>query len=336
MDYLIPTALEVPDWETGFTVTPSPHHPIGAKGVGESATVGSPPAIVNAVVDALEPFGVRHADMPLTPVPGVGRHAGPAPRRRSDEQAGDREPTAGCSCRTPARAVRARHRGARAAADLGARRRRRDRARRRVDRGLRRRPVRGGLGAHRRAATPCGRGETVLLRVLPGRRAGFPEAPGAPVVVNPCLSGGALEIFLEPVLPAGAGRVVGDTPIAEAVAELARLPGLRPVDRVDSRRGVRRRRRGRGGRPGRRRRRGGARRRRWTPGCAYVALVASPRRGAAVLAELGLTEAERARIHTPVGLHIGARTARRSRCRSWPRSSRYAGWAGRRAPPPRR
>src|SRR6185436_6947860 len=67
MDYLIPTSLEVPDWETGHTVTPSPHHPIGAKGVGESATVGSPPAIVNAVVDALAPFGVRHADMPLTP-----------------------------------------------------------------------------------------------------------------------------------------------------------------------------------------------------------------------------------------------------------------------------
>src|SRR5262249_30861621 len=41
MDYLLPTALEVPDWETGFTVTPSPHHPIGAKGIGESATVGS-------------------------------------------------------------------------------------------------------------------------------------------------------------------------------------------------------------------------------------------------------------------------------------------------------
>jgi carbon-monoxide dehydrogenase large subunit len=67
MDYLLPTALDCPDWETGHTVTPSPHHPIGAKGIGESATVGSPPAIVNAVVDALEPFGVRHADMPLTP-----------------------------------------------------------------------------------------------------------------------------------------------------------------------------------------------------------------------------------------------------------------------------
>jgi carbon-monoxide dehydrogenase large subunit len=67
MDYLIPTAKEVPDWETGMTVTPSPHHPIGAKGVGESATVGSPPAVVNAVMDALAPYGVRHVDMPLTP-----------------------------------------------------------------------------------------------------------------------------------------------------------------------------------------------------------------------------------------------------------------------------
>lgn len=67
MDYLIPTALEVPDWETDHTITPSPHHPIGAKGIGESATVGSPPAVVNAVIDALQPFGVRHADMPLTP-----------------------------------------------------------------------------------------------------------------------------------------------------------------------------------------------------------------------------------------------------------------------------
>jgi carbon-monoxide dehydrogenase large subunit len=67
MDYLLPSALEVPDWQTGFTVTPSPHHPIGAKGVGESATVGSPPAVVNAVMDALKPYGLRHADMPLTP-----------------------------------------------------------------------------------------------------------------------------------------------------------------------------------------------------------------------------------------------------------------------------
>jgi carbon-monoxide dehydrogenase large subunit len=67
MDYQLPTALECPSWELGETVTPSPHHPIGAKGVGESATVGSPAAVVNAVMDALKPYGVRHADMPLTP-----------------------------------------------------------------------------------------------------------------------------------------------------------------------------------------------------------------------------------------------------------------------------
>jgi carbon-monoxide dehydrogenase large subunit len=67
MDYLLPTALECPSWELGETVTPSPHHPIGAKGVGESATVGSPAAVVNAVMDAVAPYGVRHADMPLTP-----------------------------------------------------------------------------------------------------------------------------------------------------------------------------------------------------------------------------------------------------------------------------
>jgi aerobic carbon-monoxide dehydrogenase large subunit len=67
MDYLLPTSLECPSWELGETVTPSPHHPLGCKGVGESATVGSPVAIVNAVVDALSPFGLRHADMPLTP-----------------------------------------------------------------------------------------------------------------------------------------------------------------------------------------------------------------------------------------------------------------------------
>src|SRR4029453_4787597 len=67
MDYLLPTSLECPTWELGETVTPSPHHPLGCKGVGESATVGSPAAVVNAVIDALAPFGVRHADMPLTP-----------------------------------------------------------------------------------------------------------------------------------------------------------------------------------------------------------------------------------------------------------------------------
>jgi carbon-monoxide dehydrogenase large subunit len=65
-DYLLPTSMETPRFELGETVTPSPHHPIGAKGVGESATVGSPAAYVNAVIDALRPLGVTNIDMPLT------------------------------------------------------------------------------------------------------------------------------------------------------------------------------------------------------------------------------------------------------------------------------
>ena len=67
MEYLLPTAMETPAWELDKTVTPSPHHPFGAKGVGESATVGAPPAIANAVVDALSHLGVTHLDIPIKP-----------------------------------------------------------------------------------------------------------------------------------------------------------------------------------------------------------------------------------------------------------------------------
>ncbi len=67
MDYLLPTAVETPSWELGETVTPCPHHPQGAKGVGESATVGAPAAVVNAVVDAMWHLGVRNIDIPMTP-----------------------------------------------------------------------------------------------------------------------------------------------------------------------------------------------------------------------------------------------------------------------------
>ena len=76
VDYLLPTAVETPKWETGHTITPSPHHPFGAKGVGESATVGAPAAIANAVVDALWHLGVRahrhpdHAGQGLEAPPG--------------------------------------------------------------------------------------------------------------------------------------------------------------------------------------------------------------------------------------------------------------------------
>lgn len=66
MDYFIPTAVETPIWETDFTVTPSPHHPLGAKGVAESPHVGSIPCFTSAVVDAFAHLGVTHMDMPHT------------------------------------------------------------------------------------------------------------------------------------------------------------------------------------------------------------------------------------------------------------------------------
>ena len=67
MDYLLPTAWETPGFELHEVVTPCPHHPIGAKGVGECAAVGGPAAFVNAVLDALSDTGVRNIDMPLLP-----------------------------------------------------------------------------------------------------------------------------------------------------------------------------------------------------------------------------------------------------------------------------
>ena len=67
MDYLLPTAWETPGFELHEVVTPCPHHPIGAKGIGECATVGGPAAFVNAVIDAIGDAGVRNIDMPLLP-----------------------------------------------------------------------------------------------------------------------------------------------------------------------------------------------------------------------------------------------------------------------------
>ena len=67
LDYFLPTAVETPVWETDFTVTPSPHHPIGAKGVGESPNVGGVSAFSNAVVDAFAHLGVTHIPMPHAP-----------------------------------------------------------------------------------------------------------------------------------------------------------------------------------------------------------------------------------------------------------------------------
>jgi carbon-monoxide dehydrogenase large subunit len=67
VDYGIPTIGELPMYETDETVTPSPVNPLGIKGIGEAGTIASTPAVVNAVIDALSPFGVTHLDMPLTP-----------------------------------------------------------------------------------------------------------------------------------------------------------------------------------------------------------------------------------------------------------------------------
>ncbi len=67
MDYAVPKAHQLPRFQTERTETPSPVNPLGAKGVGEAGTIGATPAVVNAVVDALRPLGVRHLDMPLTP-----------------------------------------------------------------------------------------------------------------------------------------------------------------------------------------------------------------------------------------------------------------------------
>jgi aerobic carbon-monoxide dehydrogenase large subunit len=67
LDYAVPTAADVPRFETDHTETPSPVNSLGVKGVGEAGTVAAPPAVVNAVVDALRPLGVRFLNMPLSP-----------------------------------------------------------------------------------------------------------------------------------------------------------------------------------------------------------------------------------------------------------------------------
>ncbi|HKE75954.1 MAG TPA: XdhC family protein [Acidimicrobiales bacterium] len=143
-------------------------------------------------------------------------------------------------------------------------------------------------------------GETLLLRIFP-EGADAPEAePGALTVVNPCLSGGTLEIFLEPVVPAPSLAVVGESPIAAALAELAPRVGLAMVGGGDDPTAVVVASHGRGEEA--------ALEDAVRAGVPYVGLVASPKRGTAVVAGLDLDDAERARIHTPAGFDIGART----------------------------
>ncbi|MEY2405355.1 MAG: aerobic carbon-monoxide dehydrogenase large subunit, partial [Acidimicrobiaceae bacterium] len=67
MDYLVPSAAELPSFKLDHTVTPSPTNSLGVKGIGEAGTIGSAPAVINAIVDALSHLGVRDVAMPATP-----------------------------------------------------------------------------------------------------------------------------------------------------------------------------------------------------------------------------------------------------------------------------
>ena len=147
-------------------------------------------------------------------------------------------------------------------------------------------------------------GESVLLRVLPDGDVHFPEAPGASVVVNPCLSGGALEIYLAPRLPAPLIWICGASPIADALAALCGVLGYEVArDDVGTLQGTTAVVIASHGGP-----EAEIIRAALDAGIGYVGLVASRVRGAAILAGLGLSDAERARVHTPVGLPIGAKT----------------------------
>jgi len=173
--------------------------------------------------------------------------------------------------------------------------------------------IEGFVGGHcaagsvRHAALRAlGSGESVLLRVLPGGDDVFPESPGASVVVNPCLSGGALEIYLEPLLPPPVLHLVGTSPTAEALAVLAPDLGF-VVDRsadVDDPAGatavvVSTH----GGDEG------DAVRTALDAGVGFIGVVCSRTRGRALLDAMGLTAEEARRVHAHVGVDIGARTA---------------------------
>ncbi|MGW1208159.1 XdhC family protein [Streptomyces sp. NPDC002499] len=150
-------------------------------------------------------------------------------------------------------------------------------------------------------------GGPLLLRVLPEDETGFPEAPGARVVVNPCLSGGALEIFLEPRLPSPLVEIVGRTPVADAVAAMCELLGYTAARSLPSghlSRGTDAVVVASHGRDEEESLRSAL-----AAEVPYIALVASRGRGASVLAGLDLPDADRARISSPAGLDIGARTA---------------------------
>ena len=163
-------------------------------------------------------------------------------------------------------------------------------------------------GSVRVAAVPLlDSGSTLLLRILPESSDEYPEAEGAITVVNECLSGGAIEVFLEPKLPAPRLAIIGSTPIADALAQFGAPLGFR-VDVAAA------------GVPDVRgslavlisshgRSEPETIRAALDAGVGFIGLVASPKRGGAVLAELNLTSEEAKRVHSPVGFDIGAKTA---------------------------
>jgi xanthine dehydrogenase accessory factor len=153
-----------------------------------------------------------------------------------------------------------------------------------------------------------GAGEPLLLRIVPDAAGAWPDEEGAVTVANPCLSGGSVEIFLEPRVPAPRILVVGDTPIGAALAELAGPLGF-AVERASGESAAPRpddaalvvASHGRGEEP--------ALVAALRLGVPYVGLIASRKRGTAVLASLDLSDELTARVHSPAGLDIGARTA---------------------------
>jgi xanthine dehydrogenase accessory factor len=155
------------------------------------------------------------------------------------------------------------------------------------------------------AARALETGDAILLRLLPGPvRDDEPPGPDGVVIAhNPCLSGGSLEIFLEPQLAAPRIAIVGDTPIAGALAELAAAVGYavaRDGEPQASDAALVVASHGEGEEA--------ALVRALEAGVGYVGLVASPRRGAAVVDSLDLDAGLRAMVRTPAGLDIGART----------------------------